>query len=228
MIRVSLADLPPALVASIDAGKFLYAYSLPERGRYVARHLRSDGRLEELEYDVPLGRCLTLDERRRALPDRERTALPAQGVTVLATHALDDATAVQHVTLDVLDDHGGAIVRLKKQVYDPTPWDVARVVEAALKVHRFPAEYAAWPKEQKVSYWATTLHRFRRVHGESGRDEDEIYTPDLVRDMERIDPGVRDLLPDILAEVGWLEQTPAAEALAAFTARVPMALGPRQ
>lgn len=191
MIRLSLGDLPVQLADAIDADKFLFAYSLPERGRYVARHLGPDGRLEEIEFDVGLGRALTLDERRRALPGPQRTTLPQESLTVVSSHARDEQTAVLRVAIDVLDAAGATIVRVTKQVNDPTPSDLANVVAEALRNHRFLTEYAAWPRDRKVSYWATTVHRFRRVHGESGRDEDEIYTPDLVRDMEKNDPRAR-------------------------------------
>jgi hypothetical protein len=70
------------------------------------------------------------------------------------------------------------------------------------------------------------LHRFRRALGEHGDEEDELYTTELVRDMERLDARVRELLPDILVLVGRLEQTAAPEAIAAFTARTGIELGP--
>ena len=83
---------------------------------------------------------------------------------------------------------------------------------------------AAMTRAEKISHWAIVIHRYRRAHGESGRDEDEIYTPELVRDLEVHEPELRDLLPEILAQVGFLEQTPAKEAIAAFVARTGITL----
>jgi hypothetical protein len=91
---------------------------------------------------------------------------------------------------------------------------------------RFPAQYRGWNRAEKISHWAYVIHRWRRVNGESSRDEDAIYTPELVSDLERIEPNLRDMLGEILAQVGRLEQTPAAEAIAAFTARTGITIRP--
>lgn len=59
---MKLEALPAPLVSVINQPKVTEAYFLPERGRYVARHVLPDGRKEELEYDA-LGRTLAVAER---------------------------------------------------------------------------------------------------------------------------------------------------------------------
>ncbi|APR79594.1 Hypothetical protein A7982_04941 [Minicystis rosea] len=219
MIDISLDQLPPRFVASLGGRNPISACFLPEKGRYVARLARPDGKTEELEFDTALGRCLTLDERRRELPAVDRQAHEVERVTVTSTSFLDPDTGELHVRMDVDDDAGLRVTSIDKVVHDPDAWAADEVLEQVLARRRFPSEYAAWPRDRKVSHWAATLHRFRRAMGESGRDEDDVYTPDLVRDMESTDPRVRELLRDILTQVGALEQTAPAEAIAAFTTR---------
>lgn len=219
MIEVRLDDLPAPLIAAIHAPGFRVAYHLPERGRYVARHVRPDGRREEIEYDAALGRCLTVDERRRELPAPSRRDLPGEHAVLVTSLFIDDETSGLSFRFEALDATGAPLAEVVKPAHVRLRWDGEDLVRQALRRQRFPAEYTTWPREQRIAHWAALLHRFRRAHGESGRDEDEIYTLDLVRDLERTDPGVRALLPGILAAVGRLEQTPPREACAAFSAR---------
>jgi hypothetical protein len=226
MKDVALGELPPGLAARVNRPKFLYAYAIPERGRHIVRHVTADGRLEELEYDDKLGRCLTLEERARELPVDGREVLESGQVTVASRYFLASETHHLTVHMDVADAVGKAVLSLDQPVYATSAWTKEKVVAEAWRLHRFPLEYASWPRNQKVAYWASTLHRWRRSNGESGGDEDEIYSEGLVKDMEKTDPKVRLLLPDILAFVGRLEQTPPAEVLAAFTSRTGIALHP--
>ena len=87
----------------------------------------------------------------------------------------------------------------------------------------------------RLAYWVSERDRgqadainkgLRRANGESGYEEDDVYSLDLIRDMERTDPHVRALLPEILTLVGGLEQTAPEEAIAAFTARTGIPVGP--
>lgn len=226
MVSAKLDELPAALIAMINRPKFQEAFHLPERGRYVARHVLPDGRREELEYDEALGRCLTLEERTAELPPGRTTARPDENVTVSSTYFIDPATSQLRLLLEVIDDTGGKLVSTTRLVHVPTPWNEDEQVNQALARRNFPAVYAAWPRDEQIAHWAGVLHRYRRARGESGRDEDEIYTPELVRDLERVDPRLRDLLPEILAVVGQLEQTPAAQAIAAFETRTGIKLAP--
>lgn len=195
---IPVDQLPPRFVESLGGRRPVSACCLPEKGRYVARLARPDGRTDEVEFDAALGRCLRLDERRRELPGVELEL---------------------HVRMDVADDAGARVTSIDKVVYDPDAWAADEVLQQVLSRRRFPSEYAAWPRERRVHYWAATLHRFRRAMGESGRGEDDVYTLDLVGDMERIDPRVRALLCDVLTQLGALEQTAPAEAITAFKAR---------
>lgn len=226
MFDVKLRDLPGRLVELIQRDRFLFAYSLPEKARFVAQHVRADGRKEELEFDLGLGRTLTPDERARELPGAGRETLADEDVTVVSRYFIDEPTSELRVQFDVLDSAGAKILSITKAVYDPTPWDRVQVIREALRRLRFPSEYARWPRQQKVAHWAVKLHRLRRAHGESGEEEDEIYSPGLIRDMERTDPQVRGLLREILTLVGEMEQTPPDVAIAAFTARTGIPLEP--
>jgi hypothetical protein len=225
MVEVKVHDLPAPLVAAIREAGFRVAYHLPDRGRYIARHVLPDGRSEEIEYDAASGRCLTLEERRRELPPPRRAAVPGAQVDIVTTYFIDDPTSSLMVCFEAVDATGTSLVREVAPVHVAVTWDGEQMVRQALQRKRFPADYAEWPRERRIAHWARVLHRLRRAHGESGRDEDEIYTLDLVRDLERTEPRIRDLLPEILALVGGLEQTRAEEAIAAFSSRTGIRLG---
>jgi len=222
MVEVALDRLPAPLVGMINRAKFQVAYHVPETDRYIVEHVLPSGQSQELEYDVALGRCLTTDERRAELPPPQRSVLADEHLTMVMTYSIDDATSEKRVTF-ATDDGSVSVVR---GVYVPLVWDGAQLIRDALHRQRFPARYAALSREEKISHWAGVIHRWRRVHGESGRDEDEIYTPELVRDLERTEPKLRDMLREILTVVGFLEQTPADQAIAAFTSRTGIAVGP--
>jgi hypothetical protein len=225
MVEVRLCDLPEPLAAAIHAEGFRVAYHLPERGRYVARHVLSDGRSEEIEYDVALGRCLTVDERRRELPAPSQRGIPGELADLVTTHFIDDETSGLSMRFQAIDPSGACLADVVKPAHVRLRWDGEKLVRQALLRQRFPADYAEWPRERRTAHWATVLHRLRRAHAESGRDEDEIYTLDLVRDLERTDARIRKLLPEILTLVGGLEQTRAEEAIAAFSSRTGIRLG---
>lgn len=218
MIEVGLDMLPPSLATIVGQGRLLVGYHLVDHDRYVVQYVQPDGQRRELEYDMALGRCLTVDERRAELPPESREPLPDEGLTVVTRHLLVDEHAERRVQFDAIDDRGATVVSLSRAVHVPLAWDGRQLIEEALHRQRFPVDYAAWPRPQRVAYWAATLHRFRRASGESGHQEDEIYTPALVSDMEKTDPQVRQLLPDILAHVAALEQDSADRAIAAFAA----------
>jgi hypothetical protein len=226
MMCVTLAELPAPLVAVTNEATMHEMYHLPERGRFIVRHVLPDGRNEELEYDATLGRCLTLAERAAELPPARRALLSDRNVTISSTYFIDPTTCQLLESFQAIDESGQKLVDSVRLVYVKTAWDDRAEVQSALQQRAFPAEYATWSRAERIGHWAYAIHRWRRVHGESGRNEDEIYTPDLVTDLERIEPKLRDMLGEILAEVGWLEQTPAAEAIAAFTTRTGIAVRP--
>ncbi|HTM22191.1 MAG TPA: hypothetical protein VL172_16840 [Kofleriaceae bacterium] len=214
---VALHELPPAIRAAVPPDRFLYA--LRTGGGWVVREVVG-GRSHELEFDEALGRFLTVDERRSRMPaDRSFEVVGDGHFSVTQTHHIDADTEELRARLAITDDGGRPVTELTKAVFDPTPWRGEEVAALAIRHHDLPRRYASWPRDDQVRYWAAQLHRFRRVHGESGRDEDELYTPALVRDMEKVDPRVRELLADILALVGRLEQTDPAQAIEAFERR---------
>ncbi len=225
MIEVGIDMLPASLAAIVGQGRLLVGYQLDDQDRYVVQYVQPDGQRRELEYDRALGRCLTVDERRAELPPETREPLPDEGLTVVTRHLLVDELAERRVQFDAVDDGGATLVSLSKAVHVPLVWDGRQLIREALHRQRFPVDYAAWPRPQRVAYWATMLHRFRRASGESGHQEDEIYTPALIRDMEKTDPQVRQLLPDILAHLAALEHDSADQTIAAFTARTGVAVG---
>lgn len=225
MIEVGLDMLPPSLAAIVRQGRLLVGYQLVDQDRYVVQYIQPDGQRRELEYDLALARCLTVDERRAELPPETREPLPEEDLTVVTRHVVVDELAERRVQFDAIDDHGTTVVSLSKAAHVPHAWDGKQLIKEALQRQRFPVDYATWPRSQRVAYWATTLHRFRRANAESGHEEDEIYTPALVHSMEKTDPEVRQLLPDILARLAALEQDSADQTIAAFTARTGVAVG---
>jgi hypothetical protein len=216
MVDVPLDKLPAQVLAAIAPAKLQCAYYVAEKDRYVVELVPRQERV----YDVALGRCLTDDERRAELPAPQRTALA--DFVMLTSYAIDADTSEERVTF-ATDDGSVTVVR---NVFVPLVWDGAQEIRDEQRYQQFPAQYARLSREDKIVHWAGVIHRWRRAHGESGRDEDEIYTPELVRDLERHEPHLRGMLAEILPLVGALEQTPADEAIAAFTARTGIAVAP--
>ena len=205
MKRAELEDLPAPLRAAIGERSFLYAWATGD-GRFVVRDVVRGERARELEWN---GRVLAQNER--TLPANERTQVG--DATVVTSHYFEDETILR-VAIEI-----EGITKIDKQVYDPTPWTLADEVKQAIERARFPEEYAGWPREQKIGYLAVMIHRWRRVHGEQGFDEDEIYNDAFMRDLRGIDPHVESVLADVLRFVGRLEQTDPEVAVAAFTAK---------
>ena len=223
---LNLGELPTQLVAVINQARFVEAFYMPDRGRFVARHILPNGRREELEYDEVLRRTLTTDERIAEIPASKTVRMADENITVSTTYFIDPATSQLRATLDVVDDSGEKLASSVRLVHVDGPADDESVIQDALQRRRFHLEYATWSRDRRIAHWAYVIHRFRRVHGESGRNEDEIYTPNLVKDLERTEPNLRGMLAEILRQVGFLEQTPAAEAIAAFTSRTGIAVEP--
>jgi hypothetical protein len=222
--RIQRSALPRNLAASIPQGAFLCAFDKEEKGRFVVWHVTSPGHAEELEYDAALDRPLTIAERTAELPAGKEQVLPQQALRVVSRYFIDKETSKLRVTLHVMDASGVKIAEAVQDVYDPFEWTLEGVVRSAVQQARFSAEYAAWPRDQKVAYWAASLRRLRRAAGESGADEDSVYSPSLIQDMEKIDPQVIALLPDILGLVAGMDQIDAAQAVAAFSAGTGVAL----
>ena len=105
-------------------------------------------------------------------------------------------------------------------MYAPVQTDPIAFLDGELHRLRFRLEYTSWDAEAKVAYWADALHRLRRANGELGRDEDEIFTPALLQDMERTDPHVRALLPRILQRLAARGQIDFSQLEAHFMERV--------
>jgi len=218
-------QLPAAVQAAIPEERFLYA--LRGKGGYVVREVTDAGRSSEREFDEGLGRFLTVEERRQRLPPGDRFVFAGdEPVTVTVTHHIDADTGELRAHFAIVDDAGRPVAELTRDVFRPTPWRPEEVVAEVMRAHQFPQRYASWPRDEKVRYWAAKLHRLRRARGESGRDEDDLYSPELVGDMEQLDPQVRDLLADVIARVGELEQTDPGAAIDAFEQRSGISIRP--
>lgn len=222
IVRVVPEALPAAVTAALGGATVHIAYHLPATDRYIIRGALPNGQRQEMEYDVARGRWLTVDERRAELPPPRHDQLGDEGVGYTTSYRITDTTCDKLVNFKT--DDGS--VDTDQLVHTAAAPDGAQVVREELQRQRFPARYATWGRPEKVAHLAQVIHRWRRARGESGKDEDEIYTPQLVRDLERTEPNLRDMLAEILTQVGALEQTPAAEAIAAFTARTGIAVSP--
>jgi len=85
------------------------------------------------------------------------------------------------------------------------------------------AHYAKMTRAEKVQRWAALIHRFRRWRRENEWDEDDVYDEELVPELERTEPKLRDMLRDILTQVGRLEQTLPDKVIATFASRTGIA-----
>jgi hypothetical protein len=218
--RVPLTALPNR--AATQLKRFLFAYQLVDGGRFVIRHADpSNNKVEELEFDPRLDRFLSAKERlglRAAAPNLLR--LPS-GHTAQASHRIDPDRNSLLVHYDVFASHNGEkVMEIEQEVYAPIPSEPIGAIAKALERARFSSDYAHWDEPRKVEHWASALHRLRRAKGESGRDEDEVFTPALLRDMERSDPNVRALLSRILHRLAGLGQVDSKQLEASFRQRV--------
>ena len=220
MIEVAVDRLPAELVAAIDRGTIQVAYFVPETERYVVAIALPARARREIEWDVGLGRLLTIAERRAELPPPERSVLAESGYAIVTSYAIDAETEEKRVTFATEDGHA----TVECNVHVPIAWNAERLISSAIHEKNAPARYAALTRDEKIAHWVGVIHRYRRAHGERGRDEDEIWTPELVRDLERHEPALRSMLRPIVIEVGRLEQTGAEAAIAAFVSRTSIAL----
>lgn len=215
MVEVPLDKLPAPLVAHIHRDGFQVAYHLPDKDRYIVEQELAGGQRQELEYDVGRGRLLTLDERRAELPSPTHTQLADDNLAMTTSYSIDDVIQDKRVTFSTDDGN----ISVSRAVHVPLVWDGAQLIRAALRQHREPARYAAMTHDEKIAHWTGVLHRYRRARGESGRDEDDVFTAQLVTDLERSEPKLRALLREILTELARMEQTAPADMIARFTRR---------
>ncbi|MBO0859047.1 MAG: hypothetical protein J2P21_11340 [Chloracidobacterium sp.] len=222
MQTIDFESLPARAAASIGRENFLYSYYIPEKNRYVIHHVNQatkDG--EEIEFDVASDRFLTLDERLRELPNPATKAYSDKDVFAYATYRIEQQSNELWVHFDIYSaSDNKKITEADQHVYSPIKWDNSSVIASAVEKANFPLQYACWDEDQKVRYWAGMIHRFRRWNGESGLDEDEVFAPSLLHDMEKTDPNVRFLLPKILALAARLEQTEPEILIRSFSKRV--------
>ncbi|MEY4577596.1 MAG: hypothetical protein RL701_2299 [Pseudomonadota bacterium] len=192
MRQIPFEDLPPKA-----AQGFLYAYSLESDTRFVIRVVNTDGAPRELEFDAREQRFLSAAERARALPPAGSVVYAPGSWEVRAAYTLNERGELR-VHSDVYDRHQGArLTELDKAVYAALEWNVPDTVARAVAQAHFPKEYASWDEQSKIGYWALALYRVRRsVQGDS--DEDDVFTPELLREMQAIDPAVVSRLRTIL------------------------------
>lgn len=218
--RVPLTALPSRAAAELK--RFLFAYELVGSGRFVIRHADpSSNSIEELEFDAKQGRYLSATERLQLRASEPSHFRMPSGQTVRLSYRVHPERNTLLAHYDVFaSDHAQSVVEIEQEVYGPMQSDRIAFITKELQHARFPAEYARWGEQAKVAYWADTLHRLRRANGESGRDEDEVFTPALLQDMERTDTHVRGLLPRILRRLAALDQVDPRQLEARFMQRV--------
>lgn len=218
--RVPLTALPSGAAAALK--RFLFAYELTDSGRFVIRHADpTDNRIEELEFDPRLNRFLSADERLGLRASEPRAFRLPSGQIVRVSYRVqpDRNSLVAHYEVPA-DGITKPALEVEQELYAPIQSEPIAAITQALARERFPVEYARWDEARKVTYWATTLHRLRRANGESGREEDDVFTPALLRDMEQTDPFVRRILKPILRELAGLAQVDPQELESTFVQRV--------
>ncbi|MBN3725673.1 hypothetical protein G3N92_15885 [Burkholderia sp. Ac-20379] len=199
--------------AVIPEAVFLKAYDNPDTKTIIVWYL--DSKLDnqrELEFSRQLSRPLTRRERESAFPAEREIVLPEDGVKVRIGNMLEPETDVRYETYVALDPVTSATIATSQQiVYMPTMQEPAAVIRSAIKKASFPAQYAAWSAIDRIRYWVGVLYRMRRQTGETGRNEDFAFGPDLLAQMRAVDPGVDAILGAVLAELARMEMmTPDA------------------
>jgi len=222
MQRIPLEDLPPKAAQAVQG--FLYAYRLEGDTRFVIRVVNTAGTPSELEFDAREQRFLSAAERARALPPAGSVVYETASCDVRATYTLNEWDELC-VHLDVYDRQQGArLTELDKAVYAALEWNVPDTVARAVAQANFPQEYAAWDEQSKIGYWALALRRARRS-GEGEADEDDVFTPELLRDMQAIDPAVVSRLRPILHLVAKLGGEEPEALTRSFEQRVGISVG---
>jgi hypothetical protein len=220
--RVGLQSLPVNAANGINREKFLFSYYVPEKNRYVIRHVNPTTKKgEELEFDVEADRFLSIEERLKELPAPNTKVYTEKDIDAYAAYYIRPPSNEMWVHFDIHSKRKGKkVAEAEQQVYAPNEWNIASIVTAAVDKADFPKQYASWDEDRKVGYWASMIHRYRRWNGETGIDEDEVFSPSLLKDMEKTDPNVRFLLPKILTLAAHLEQTDPEALIRSFSERV--------
>lgn len=219
--RIELQSLPINAINGINSEKFLFSYYVPDSNRYVIRHVNSITKKgEELEFDVQTDRFLPVGERLSDLPDPTVPVYIDRDLIVCGNYHIRPPSNELWVHFDIHSaGEGQKIAEVDQQVYSPIEWEIGSIVAAAVEKAEFPKQYATWDEDRKVGYWAFMIHRYRRWNGETGVDEDEIFTPSLLQNIEKTDSHVRFLLPKILSLVAQLEQTGPEVMIRSFAER---------
>lgn len=216
-------DLPGDLASLIGEKKFLYAYFIPERNRFVVHHFNMALRNgDEIEFDVDSGRLLSNDERLADAVSMPAIVYSDENVFCRAEYVIRQPDSELYVKLFVVSSRGNTeLTQLDQCFYPPVDFDISKLIFSALAALNFPIEFSTWDESARVGYFANLIHHFRRSEGEIGHSEDDAFSMRLVDDFKKLDPDFLSLLPSVLSLVGKMEQTEPKLMIEKFLKRVP-------
>ncbi|MFB9995150.1 hypothetical protein ACFFLM_24690 [Deinococcus oregonensis] len=224
--KLTHAQLPAPLAALVDPSDFLKAFDCPETQTVVVWRVNKQiGKQQELEFSLHLMRGLTRPEREAQFPAPAEVPLPALGAHVMKRDRLEEGTDVRYETYDVyLLGQTAKITQCEQIYFAPALMTIADVVQPALENALFAGKYLAWSVDEKVSSWVAALYRLRRQMGETGADEDNLFSPRLLDELRLVDANIEAMLPSILHQLATMETSDPKAMLASFNSRTRLSL----
>ncbi|CAM4018875.1 hypothetical protein VA7868_04632 [Vibrio aerogenes CECT 7868] len=220
-------DLPSNLKSQIAEDKFLLAYQLTDSENIVIWVINDHvERRDELEFLPSENRFLSLDERKKRLPESEELNLSDMAVKVIVKYDFEPDTNVLYEYFDITSENSGLkMAEESRNFYSAYKPDSKKFIVQKLEKLNFPLKYQTFSVDEKINYWVEKMYRFRRQVGESGCEENDAFDVTLIDNMKKIDPDISDILPDCLKKLAQIEQINAVELAEAFEKRTGYQLG---
>lgn len=225
LVSASLSQLPPQ-IKDLIGGPFIKAYTADHGKKIVVWYLtHTTGKQKEIEFSVQENRVLSRAERERGLPRPKEVPSPDPRFRVVKSYELAPDTDTLHETYTIYDRATNDRLADSSHIYFSNfPTDPVQLVNAAVKEAGFPARYGGWSSDEKVNHWIGVVYRARRSAGEQGVAEEAAFSPDLISEMQKTDPDIHALLPDIIKGVARMDMSAPEDMAAAFNRRTGLSI----
>ena len=223
---LSYEELPSFIAKEIDKKSFLSSFFVDEVTSIVVWVIdESTGKQKELEFSVAENRALSLDDRKDNLPSPQKVLMTECGVEVMHCFYFEEITNVLYDEYRIHSINTGDEITSATQIFfSKYKESVPDIVRQALDDNDFPSVYASWEEPQKINYWVSVLYRMRRQSGESGGLEDDIFSPELINSMKKVDKDILRLMPYCLMQLADMEQLEKRELFSIFGKKTGMQL----
>ncbi|MFT5618832.1 MAG: hypothetical protein ACI85I_002067 [Arenicella sp.] len=92
-----------------------------------------------------------------------------------------------------------------EKLMDEGKYEEARNALSQAKTHFWSVEHPAMTREEKVIYWAHTLHQEMRWNGEWGKSELDVFSKEDYEVWKTQEPLLDALFPDIIEKLNATE-----------------------